>query len=473
MKKLSNTLIFAFIFCSAALCAPAVEQKPVAISAGDTLCFAGDSITHHGYYPKHIALYYVTRFPNVPVKFRNAGVEGNSAIHVLSRIDSDLRPDKKTVFTLMLGMNDCRYGRLVGLRPEDKKARHAEFLEEFKNRIAELSEALAEDSKKLILLSSSIYDGESDIKKPITVGINGEIIPKKDDSKTPERNRILKDYADFIVNYAKSNSIACADIWKATDEANKAMHLSDKSMSAIGPDRVHPFNLGGLIIAEAFLSAMGESPIVSEVSIDALKPEATKSVNAKVSALAKNSAGSISFELLERSLPYPITGETAPAAKLLDFYSKLDKQILRVQNLPGKRYNLLIDGKSVGKYTAKDFSKGINLALNPETPQYKQALEVEKLLETWRANVQKYRNCLATEMAYKIDSSKPEEARLKLTKVLEDKNSHYYAIKRSKDYLIEGSMRDKFLSEADKALSEAYAAAQPRSHTYKLERSDN
>ncbi len=467
LKKFFLTLFIAII--SATSFANA-NIKPKAFDAGDTICFAGDSITHHGFYPKHIALYYITRFPHTKMTFRNSGSEGHSANTTLQRVKYDLRPDKHTVFTLMLGMNDCRAGTIMELKGEKKKAKHAENLEKYKRQMAELSEILVDDSKKLILLSSSIYDGESDIKKPVRVGINGEILPKEKDIKTPERNMILKDYVDAILAYAKSNSIQNADIWSYTNAINKEIHKTDKSISAIGEDRVHPFNFGGFVIANGFLNAMQESSVVSEVIIDASNTKVIKLENAKVSALAKNSAGNISFELLENSLPYPLTEQTQPADKFTKFTQKFNQQILSVKNLSSANYKLIIDGNAVGEYSAQELSKGVNLALYKNTPQYVQALKVEKLVEEWRANMHKFRNCMNTEFAYKLNTANREACRLRLTRVLEDKKSSYYAIKRSKDYLIEGEKRDEFFNNAQAAISEAYKVAKPRSHTYRLEK---
>ena len=45
----------------------------------DTVCLIGDSITHSGMYHSYLQLFYVTRFPQMHLKFINCGISGDSA----------------------------------------------------------------------------------------------------------------------------------------------------------------------------------------------------------------------------------------------------------------------------------------------------------------------------------------------------------------------------------------------------------
>ena len=86
-------------------------ENPKLFSNGEkSICFVGDSITHHGYYPKHIALYYVTRYPYLQKDFLNAGFEGGSANTTNLRLKADIAPKNAQIHTVMLGMNDVRHG---------------------------------------------------------------------------------------------------------------------------------------------------------------------------------------------------------------------------------------------------------------------------------------------------------------------------------------------------------------------------
>ncbi|MCB1228243.1 MAG: hypothetical protein KDK99_20725, partial [Verrucomicrobiales bacterium] len=51
---------------------------------GDTMVFAGDSITHECLYTQYIEDFFFTRFPERAIHFHNAGVRGDAAADVLA-----------------------------------------------------------------------------------------------------------------------------------------------------------------------------------------------------------------------------------------------------------------------------------------------------------------------------------------------------------------------------------------------------
>ena len=77
------------------------------VKAGDNVAFVGDSITHGGHSSEYIMLYYITRYPDMRVKFLNLGVGGDSASGLLRRMDSEILKAEPKVAFLMIGMNDC------------------------------------------------------------------------------------------------------------------------------------------------------------------------------------------------------------------------------------------------------------------------------------------------------------------------------------------------------------------------------
>ena len=77
------------------------------IKAGDNVAFVGDSITHGGHSSEYIMLYYITRYPDMRVKFLNLGIGGDSANGLLRRMDSEILKTEPKVAFLMIGMNDC------------------------------------------------------------------------------------------------------------------------------------------------------------------------------------------------------------------------------------------------------------------------------------------------------------------------------------------------------------------------------
>lgn len=73
------------------------QEAPAPFQNGQTVVFAGDSITHGCMYPYYVQLFYATRFPDREITFLNAGVNGDTAAGCLMRLDGDIlavKPDQ-------------------------------------------------------------------------------------------------------------------------------------------------------------------------------------------------------------------------------------------------------------------------------------------------------------------------------------------------------------------------------------------
>ena len=84
------------------------------IHDNDTLVFYGDSITEQRLYTTFVETFVLTRYPQLHVRFVNAGWGGENAPggnggSADVRLARDVIPYKPTVMTVMLGMNDGGY----------------------------------------------------------------------------------------------------------------------------------------------------------------------------------------------------------------------------------------------------------------------------------------------------------------------------------------------------------------------------
>src|SRR5262245_31903124 len=98
----------------AALAAAAQAQLGFALKNGDRVVFYGDSITDNGFYTKYVEAFVRLRYPDMDVRFFNAGVGGDRVSGgwmgpIDERLPRDLFSRKPTVITVMLGMNDGGY----------------------------------------------------------------------------------------------------------------------------------------------------------------------------------------------------------------------------------------------------------------------------------------------------------------------------------------------------------------------------
>lgn len=85
MKKF---LVLVAAVCMAYTTAFAQTVKP--FKEGDRAVFLGNSITDGGRYHSFIWLYYMTRFPNMPIRVFNGGIGGDTAYDMNKRLDGDI-----------------------------------------------------------------------------------------------------------------------------------------------------------------------------------------------------------------------------------------------------------------------------------------------------------------------------------------------------------------------------------------------
>lgn len=355
----------------AALSTAAHAQLGLALKNGDRVVFYGDSITDNGPYTKFAETFVRLRYPDLDVKFFNAGVGGDRVSGgwmgpIDERLTRDLFARKPTVITVMLGMNDGGY---QASKPEIENA--------YKNGYQHIVDRFKKEAPqaRVFLIKPSPFD---DVTR--APGWPGGY------------NGVMKSYSDYIEGLAKSNGFASVDLngpMVAMLEKAKAEN-AEQSTKIIG-DRVHPGPAGHLIMAQSLLMSWGATPVISNVTIDAQGGKA-QAFRAQVTGLTVGDK--ITWTQTDSGLPFPLDRKDANVALVLkssDFDQKLNQQNLIVNNAKPGNYALTIDGQAVGTFSAEQLSTGINLA-QLETPMVAQARTVmsavhqraDWMYQTWR-----------------------------------------------------------------------------------------
>ena len=320
-----------------------------AIHNKDRVVFYGDSITDNSPYTTFVETYIVTRYPNLDVRFFNAGVGGDRVTGgwmgpIDQRLPRDLFSRAPSVITVMLGMNDGSY------RSFDQK-----IFDTYRNgyqHIADQIRAKAPNARTY-LIQPSPFD---DVTRPST-----------------GYNDVLKQYGKYLTELAQASKFNIVDMNTPVVEMLTAANQTEASLASklIG-DRVHPGSAGHLVMAESILKTWGADSIVSSVEIDAQSGKAN-STHATVSGL--KTGNGLEWNSKEDSLPYPLDRNN-PEVKLVlkssDFDQALNQEVLKVSGLTNGRYRLLIDGAPIGQVNSDDLQKGINLA-QWDTPMTRQA----------------------------------------------------------------------------------------------------
>lgn len=325
---------------------------------GDVVAIIGDSITHGRKYHRYVYEYYLTRFPERQVRFVNQGIAGDSAGGGLFRLQWDILPWHPNAASIMFGMNDIGRGYYGKANPDQATLdRRRSALDNYRSNMDRLAAGLQDSGcRKLVFVTPSPYDDTADLPLENLFGCNAA----------------LAQCGEYGKELAAKYQAGLVDLNGPMTALNLEKQKADPKYTLIGPDRVHPGDLGMLVMAYYYLRAQGVPALVSKIAIaDAKVAEAA---NATVTDLRQD-AGGVNFDCLQKALPWPIEASAKEALSLVPLEADLDQELLQVA-LPDGEYVLAIDGTEVGRYSAEALRAGVNLALNDKTPQYQQALNV-------------------------------------------------------------------------------------------------
>ena len=367
MKKLILLIVAACMTCTAAF---AQTVKP--FKEGERAVFLGNSITDGGHYHSYIWLYYMTRFPDMPIRVFNGGIGGDTAYDMNKRLDGDIFAMKPSVLMVTFGMNDSGYFEYNGDKPkefgEQKYQESIKNYQQMEKRFKDLPDT------RIVMVGTSPYD---------------ETVQLKENTPFKTKNETIKRLVEYQQESAAKNNWEFTDLNAPMTAINQQYQQKDPTFTLCGSDRIHPDNDGHMVMAYLFLKAQGfVGKEVADMEINANKKQAVKSENCTVSNIKKNGKD-LSFDYLAEALPYPLDTiargwgqkkSQAEVLKVVPFMEEMNTELLKVTGLKGQ-YKLLIDDQEIGTWDAADLAKGINLAAESKTPQYQQALTIMHLNE--------------------------------------------------------------------------------------------
>ena len=367
MKKLFVLIAAACMTCTAAF---AQTVKP--FKEGERAVFLGNSITDGGHYHSYIWLYYMTRFPDMPIRVFNGGIGGDTAYDMNKRLDGDIFVMKPSVLMVTFGMNDSGYFEYNGDKPkefgEQKYQESIKNYQQMEKRFKDLPDT------RIVMVGTSPYD---------------ETVQLKENTPFKTKNETIKRLVEYQKESAAKNNWEFTDLNAPMTAINQQYQQKDPTFTLCGSDRIHPDNDGHMVMAYLFLKAQGfVGKEVADMEINANKKQVVKSENCTVSNIKKNGKD-LSFDYLAEALPYPLDtiargwGQKKSQAEVLivvPFMVEMNSETLKVTGLKGN-YKLLIDDEEIGIWSGDELAKGINLAAESKTPQYQQALTVMHLNE--------------------------------------------------------------------------------------------
>ena len=319
------------------------------------LAIIGDSITEQKLYSKYMEVYLVACAGRQDVRVFQFGWSGERAPGFLARMENDLSVFRPTTATTCYGMNDGSY------QPYNEK---------IGKTYEDAMRAIVEKFDKLGVTH-------------VVVGSPGAVDTKFFNNKPnfPE-GKAAESYNDNLAQLrhidqkiALSRGKAFADVHGAMiDTMAKAKAQLGDTYDVCGADGFHPGPNGQLIMAYAFLKALGCKGDIAEITVD-MKGATVASEGHQVMSSEPGKA-----ELASTRYPFCFEGDpksskgTRSITPFLPFNDDLNRFVLRVKNLDAPKAKVTWGTQS------KDFDKaaletGINLAAEFDQTPFDEAFK--------------------------------------------------------------------------------------------------
>ena len=348
MNRLSAVFLLLPALWTVAISTGVAAPLLPAFRDGETVCFAGDSITHSGGYIKVLADYYRSRYPGRQIRLINCGVGGDCIPDLLARLDADVlahRPDRLFV---MLGMNDMNR-RLYGKNAagDSYRQRRQVTRERFVRNLEQLLARLQKSGvKNIVIMSPTIYDQYAAGR------------PEQENNLGADRS--LTDFTALVADAARRHGLPFIDQHSPMLAVTLAGQRRNPSFTLLRPDRIHPATPGDYQIAERILTAQGQTASFPEAAVDA----AGLKGGDVVSALRRTADG-MEFQLNFNAMPMYLNPETMKIPELAAFYARLNRAELRITGLKPGRYAFAVNGAGLLTASAEEFARGLDLSALP------------------------------------------------------------------------------------------------------------
>jgi lysophospholipase L1-like esterase len=338
-------------------------KSPVAkldLKDGDTVVFLGDSITHQCLYTQYIEDYFYTRFPGVKIRFHNAGVGGDRASDALARFDQDVAAYKPKYVTILLGMNDGTY------KQWDK-----EVFSTYEKGMLTILDKIKEIGATAIVMGPTMYD-----RNALLIHPNAK---KPFDGETSRYyNAVLAYYGTFMRDQALERGLAYVDMFAPLNNYTASIRITDPNFTMI-PDAVHPDANGQMVMAMAVLEQMHNPGQVASTAAEFVNGQWKVTVTGNKVADVQGTPESLSFTATEPCIPWIVPADAAIGYRVSVAGHHMSQEPFRVQGLAPGKYEVKIDGQSIGVFPSSMLAVKIELQNFEKAPQYQQALAVALL----------------------------------------------------------------------------------------------
>jgi lysophospholipase L1-like esterase len=310
------------------------------LQAGDLVAVCGDSITEQRLYSMYIEDYLLMCQPTPKVDTAQFGWSGDVTWGFAGRMNNDVLVFKPTVATTCFGMNDGGYGPANPALLAQFRAATTSIVKNFKSG----------GVRMIVIGSPGAVD--SDQFQPNAPGHAATY----NDTLAVERDIAREVAAAEGVGFANVHDAMMDAMVKAKAKYGKTYHVG-------GADGVHPSPNGHLVMAYAFLKALGCEGNIGTITVDLKSNEAQATDGHKVISVKDGAV-----EIESTRYPFCFTGNDPanPAGTIgiidfVPFNEELNRYQLVVHNAGAQKLDVTW-GNHTETFSAAELEKGINLA---------------------------------------------------------------------------------------------------------------
>jgi len=356
MRRIS--LFFTILVISQAARAANPPQQDHKLKEGDFVAVCGDSITEQKLYCRFIEEYLLMCRPKPNLRTMQLGWNGETSWGFLSKMPNEAMRFNPSVVTICFGMNDGGYAQVV---PNYDRYRHSlrGIVQDFKK-----------DGVRFIVLGSpGAVDSQTFWGGP-------EVAAKYNPILANERDIAREVAAEEGVTFAEVHDLMMNVMRRAKAKYGKAYALAGTE------DGVHPDENGHLVMAYAFLKALGCDGDIGTITYEPGANRAQASDGHRILSCANGT-----IEVESSRYPYCFYGDpSSPRSpkgilEFLPFNQELNRFNLVVKGATGQKVKVTW-GDVSKEFAGADAERGINLAAefmdNPFSAQFQKVEEAVK-----------------------------------------------------------------------------------------------
>jgi len=317
----------------------------------DMVAICGDSITEQQQYSVFMEDYFIMCQPAQGLRAAQFGWGGETATGFDARIKSDMLPFKPTVATTCYGMNDGHYQAMQQATGDTYRQNMTSAVEKLK----------AGGVRTIIVGSPGCVDGA---------------VFKNSNTTADEYNKTLDALRGIAQEVAQKEGVGFADVHTPMmDVMAKSKAAYGDTYQLVAGGGIHPSNNGHLVMAYAFLKALGCDGAIGTITVDLGANTATGTAGQKILACQN---GSVDVE--STRYPFCFQGDAdkpeqtdACVVRFFPFNDDLNRYMLVVKGIKGSKAKLTW-GSVTKEFSSDDLAKGVNLAaeflVNPFCDQF-------------------------------------------------------------------------------------------------------